>query len=208
MFIDHFFDVMAAIEDECPVCHEPLINDLFTTQCEHTFHLGCLKPWVQKHLNCPICRAIVPALSQEQPVSKTTISNIPHFSIDQNFDFFDIDPDRDSEFIRELQCVFDQLEESQISQDVLSDDAFAAFIIKYPNYNTENIQHGIVKTGNLMLIPKEHPLADVSSWIFERYDLPEMPTVEDYAVCERVTGEMILDILVDMMKKHMTRVVS
>ena len=47
-------------ENNCPVCLDPMISNvenapsLFTTVCNHTFHLNCLLQW--EDAPCPVCR--------------------------------------------------------------------------------------------------------------------------------------------------------
>lgn len=43
---------------ECCICKENLIvNDkMQELPCKHTFHPPCLKPWLDEHNSCPICR--------------------------------------------------------------------------------------------------------------------------------------------------------
>ncbi|CAL0332210.1 unnamed protein product [Lupinus luteus] len=43
---------------ECAICREELVlNDkMQELPCKHTFHPPCLKPWLDEHNSCPICR--------------------------------------------------------------------------------------------------------------------------------------------------------
>ncbi|KAJ4850365.1 hypothetical protein Tsubulata_031317 [Turnera subulata] len=43
---------------ECSICKESLlVNDkMQELPCKHTFHPPCLKPWLDEHNSCPICR--------------------------------------------------------------------------------------------------------------------------------------------------------
>ncbi|VVA11681.1 PREDICTED: E3 ubiquitin-ligase [Prunus dulcis] len=45
-------------EAECAICKENLVvNDkMQELPCKHTFHPPCLKPWLDEHNSCPICR--------------------------------------------------------------------------------------------------------------------------------------------------------
>lgn len=45
-------------ETQCAVCRENLvINDkMQELPCKHLFHPPCLKPWLDEHNSCPICR--------------------------------------------------------------------------------------------------------------------------------------------------------
>ncbi|RVX17427.1 E3 ubiquitin-protein ligase AIP2 [Vitis vinifera] len=43
---------------ECAICKENFVVDdkMQELPCKHTFHPPCLKPWLDKHNSCPICR--------------------------------------------------------------------------------------------------------------------------------------------------------
>ncbi|CAN4076615.1 unnamed protein product [Withania somnifera] len=43
---------------ECAICREVLVVDdkMQELPCKHMFHPPCLKPWLDKHNSCPICR--------------------------------------------------------------------------------------------------------------------------------------------------------
>ncbi|KAH9305602.1 hypothetical protein KI387_010006, partial [Taxus chinensis] len=43
---------------ECAVCREHLIigDKMQELPCKHLFHPDCLKPWLDEHNSCPICR--------------------------------------------------------------------------------------------------------------------------------------------------------
>ncbi|KAJ1430149.1 Zinc finger, RING-type [Sesbania bispinosa] len=45
-------------DTECAICRENLVlNDkMQELPCKHTFHPPCLKPWLDEHNSCPICR--------------------------------------------------------------------------------------------------------------------------------------------------------
>lgn len=44
-------------EDNCPICFEPLNKFTVTTDCNHKFHIDCLKPVCkQDNPRCPLCR--------------------------------------------------------------------------------------------------------------------------------------------------------
>lgn len=45
-------------ETECAVCRENLIvgDKMQELPCKHLFHPDCLKPWLDEHNSCPICR--------------------------------------------------------------------------------------------------------------------------------------------------------
>lgn len=51
--------------ENCAICLEKIVNDLYKTPCDHLFHQDCLLPWMEKHNECP--------LSTE----KDTHSNLP-----------------------------------------------------------------------------------------------------------------------------------
>ncbi|KAI4377021.1 hypothetical protein MLD38_014717 [Melastoma candidum] len=43
---------------ECAVCREDLVvnDEMQELPCKHLFHPPCLKPWLDEHNSCPICR--------------------------------------------------------------------------------------------------------------------------------------------------------
>ncbi|KAB1219883.1 E3 ubiquitin-protein ligase AIP2 [Morella rubra] len=43
---------------ECAICKENLVVSVRMQElpCKHTFHPPCLKPWLDEHNSCPICR--------------------------------------------------------------------------------------------------------------------------------------------------------
>lgn len=43
---------------QCAVCREELVigDKMQKMPCEHSFHSDCLKPWLDEHNSCPICR--------------------------------------------------------------------------------------------------------------------------------------------------------
>uniref|UniRef100_A0A7N0TKM2 RING-type E3 ubiquitin transferase n=1 Tax=Kalanchoe fedtschenkoi TaxID=63787 RepID=A0A7N0TKM2_KALFE len=43
---------------ECSICKEILVagDQMQELPCKHTFHPPCLKPWLDEHNSCPICR--------------------------------------------------------------------------------------------------------------------------------------------------------
>ncbi|CAM6095055.1 unnamed protein product [Calypogeia fissa] len=53
-------EVLARLEEgtECAVCRETLVigDKMQEMPCKHSFHPDCLKPWLEAHNSCPICR--------------------------------------------------------------------------------------------------------------------------------------------------------
>ncbi|GAB2295156.1 hypothetical protein Dimus_029330 [Dionaea muscipula] len=47
---------------ECAICKEKLVmgDEMQELPCKHTFHPPCLKPWLDGHNSCPICRHELP----------------------------------------------------------------------------------------------------------------------------------------------------
>ncbi|XVE70809.1 hypothetical protein DITRI_Ditri10aG0100200 [Diplodiscus trichospermus] len=43
---------------ECAICKENLVvgDKMQELPCKHTFHPPCLKPWLDEHNSCPVCR--------------------------------------------------------------------------------------------------------------------------------------------------------
>ncbi|OIT25431.1 PREDICTED: E3 ubiquitin-protein ligase AIP2 [Nicotiana attenuata] len=54
---DEFLKKMGA-DAECAICREVLVVDdkMQELPCKHMFHPPCLKPWLDEHNSCPICR--------------------------------------------------------------------------------------------------------------------------------------------------------
>ena len=42
--------------NECSICLEELVDDLFITECGHKFHSNCIKKWYGHSPECPNCR--------------------------------------------------------------------------------------------------------------------------------------------------------
>ena len=40
----------------CNICMETIVDDNFTTSCNHIFHNKCMVPWMLTHNTCPCCR--------------------------------------------------------------------------------------------------------------------------------------------------------
>jgi Ring finger domain len=47
-----------SINDDCPICLCEMITtkDIFTTPCNHKFHINCINMWKKKSTKCPMCR--------------------------------------------------------------------------------------------------------------------------------------------------------
>nr|PNR61810.1 hypothetical protein PHYPA_000234 [Physcomitrium patens] len=45
-------------DTHCAVCREPLVlgDNMQEMPCQHPYHLECLRPWLENHNSCPICR--------------------------------------------------------------------------------------------------------------------------------------------------------
>jgi len=62
-------------KDLCPICTDPLIDDLMKLPCRHIFHTGCIEEWFERSNRCPLCnqtsgrplpQAVVNQQEQEQ----------------------------------------------------------------------------------------------------------------------------------------------
>ena len=49
------------LEDKCIICQFDFkeLENVVVLPCKHCFHFACLKPWVQKQNNCPMCKTCV-----------------------------------------------------------------------------------------------------------------------------------------------------
>jgi hypothetical protein len=56
----------------CYVCQEPYKSgeEVLEMPCKHAFHPGCLKPWLETHNNCPVCRHELPTDDAEYEADK------------------------------------------------------------------------------------------------------------------------------------------
>lgn len=45
-------------EKACTICLDTFLpgEQVVVTPCNHTFHQGCITPWLKGHGNCPVCR--------------------------------------------------------------------------------------------------------------------------------------------------------
>ena len=42
--------------EECSICKQPLISNVVTLSCGHTYHRECILMWSNRKLDCPLCR--------------------------------------------------------------------------------------------------------------------------------------------------------
>ncbi|MCD7448590.1 hypothetical protein HAX54_044537 [Datura stramonium] len=49
------------IEEICAICHVEFEHEeiIGTLECGHEYHIGCIKQWLLRKKNCPMCRALV-----------------------------------------------------------------------------------------------------------------------------------------------------
>jgi len=45
--------------------YEEQAKSYMETPCEHAFHAKCLEEWIKYKRQCPICRAVLPPLDDE-----------------------------------------------------------------------------------------------------------------------------------------------
>mmetsp|Transcript_19221 Transcript_19221/g.35154 ORF Transcript_19221/g.35154 Transcript_19221/m.35154 type:complete len:153 (-) Transcript_19221:24-482(-) len=57
--IDTLPQVKASQADECAVCREGFKSEATSLPCSHLYHRDCIKPWLQRHNSCPMCRQAV-----------------------------------------------------------------------------------------------------------------------------------------------------
>lgn len=41
---------------ECCICLSPMREEIFKTECNHSFHTDCIMQWLNTNDTCPICR--------------------------------------------------------------------------------------------------------------------------------------------------------
>ncbi|XP_068622604.1 E3 ubiquitin-protein ligase RNF115-like isoform X2 [Battus philenor] len=64
----------AAANTTCSICWENFMEGESVSRlvCEHIFHSACIRPWLQLHATCPICRrSLLPASQPAAPLSGT-----------------------------------------------------------------------------------------------------------------------------------------
>lgn len=64
-------------EHECIICMAPLMDGdrVGSLPCSHVFHVSCLKPWLQRTNNCPLCKKeglAVPRYDEEKESDSET----------------------------------------------------------------------------------------------------------------------------------------
>lgn len=42
--------------ETCPICLEQIRLIALMTACKHLYHLECIRDWVKRNSNCPLCR--------------------------------------------------------------------------------------------------------------------------------------------------------
>jgi len=42
--------------EECSICLTKTNKPKCKTSCQHTFHISCLKNWLERNTTCPLCR--------------------------------------------------------------------------------------------------------------------------------------------------------
>ena len=57
----------------CIVCREDMAVEMGPKRlpCGHCFHVDCLKSWLERQQNCPICRRLIPAVEEEEAPGAT-----------------------------------------------------------------------------------------------------------------------------------------
>ncbi|GFQ76830.1 e3 ubiquitin-protein ligase TTC3 [Trichonephila clavata] len=54
---DHLKQWSGSTVDECSICYEEMTSSTaYKVDCNHSFHLKCIKKWLEKKSDCPICR--------------------------------------------------------------------------------------------------------------------------------------------------------
>jgi hypothetical protein len=58
-------------------------DDVTAMPCEHLFHKACLRPWLDLHNTCPLCRAAIPARDRAAPRPAQGTHQVWHDSVRQ-----------------------------------------------------------------------------------------------------------------------------
>lgn len=57
--IDSLPQVEASQSEECAVCREAFKAQATSLPCKHLYHQECIRPWLERHNSCPLCRQAV-----------------------------------------------------------------------------------------------------------------------------------------------------
>ena len=56
---------------ECPICFDSKTEDnMFITNCEHSFCISCTREHLNTSIKCPLCRAKIEELVSKQPITE------------------------------------------------------------------------------------------------------------------------------------------
>ena len=55
----------AAVQNQQPITRHKYTKTYMMTPCNHIYHTACLKKWIDMKLECPTCRAQIPALEED-----------------------------------------------------------------------------------------------------------------------------------------------
>ena len=58
--------ILSYDENGSPSASGTRMEGLMRTPCHHIYHEKCLKEWMNKKLECPNCRKILPELDDEE----------------------------------------------------------------------------------------------------------------------------------------------
>lgn len=64
---------------DCVICMEQLRfpmarRDYMITPCDHLFHTGCLRPWIEHKLECPTCRLQLPEPGTADAIAEASVN--------------------------------------------------------------------------------------------------------------------------------------
>ena len=65
-FPDATEEDLERVDHMCIVCREEMVASAKRLPCNHVFHLECLKSWLERQQNCPICRTPISASATQQ----------------------------------------------------------------------------------------------------------------------------------------------